>query len=264
MNNSVVRAELLNIHTYLKYFLDTIDNLLKEVPTEHIYQAAFLSKCLNLEEIFVIFQNQFLNKREKFFSVLGKTLEELNNEVDTKIQTVSAEESNTNEESKNIKIMHCGNIHVMDYVEVFNDELIIVKDDLQKKFEITENAIISHGTEIHEIKKYLQQELMPAVIKLNSLLPQELVSESTSTQIKEQIPDQPEQIESTSTNKKIPKWTIHIDEVKQKMKERGWNEHEVSELAKINFNSFRKFQKKDPKLTNRVVNKILKLFDITY
>jgi DNA-directed RNA polymerase subunit F len=46
------------------------------------------------------------------------------------------------------------------------------------------------------------------------------------------------------------------------MKEKQWGEHEVCELAKINFNSFRKFQKKDPKLSNTIVNKILKLFDI--
>jgi hypothetical protein len=280
MNNSAIRAELLNMHTYLKYLLDTIDNLLKEIPTEHIYQAALLSKCLNLEEILFTFQNQFINNREKFNLALDKALKELNNDVDTKIQTISSENSNTNEESKNINIIN--------YVNALNNDLVIIKEDLQKKFEITENAIISHGMEIHEMKKYIQQDLIPAVIRLNSLLPQEPVSESTSTQIKEQVPfieipleslldknffdEQPEQIESdiqydiesTSTNKKIPKWFVHIDEVKRKMKEKKWNEHEVSEFAKINFNSFRKFQKKDPKLTNGVVNKILKLFDITY
>ena len=46
MNNSAMRSELLNIYTYLKYLSDTIDNLLDETPTEHMYQVAWLSKSI--------------------------------------------------------------------------------------------------------------------------------------------------------------------------------------------------------------------------
>jgi hypothetical protein len=278
MNNSAMRSELLNIYTYLKYLSDTIDNLLDETPTEHIYQAAWLSKCLNLEEILTIFQNQFINKREKFNLVLQKALKELDTDVDAKIQTNSLEEASIREHTKDL-----ANATIVSSVNVLDNMFSTLEEDLQKKFEITEAAIISHGKEIHEIKNYLQQELIPAVIKLNSLISQETTTQPS--QVKEQEEreeeykkalfiinegkkDKENQVTIKGITKekdnKPPKWINYIDEVKQKMQEKGWSEHEVAELAKINFNSFRKFQRKDPKLTNGVVNKILKLFDINY
>jgi hypothetical protein len=278
MNNNAMRSELLNIYTYLKYLSNTIDNLLNETPTEHIYQAAWLSKCLNLEEILTIFQNQFINKREKFNLVLQKALKELDTDVDAKIQTNSLEEASIREHTKDL-----ANATIVSSVNVLDNMFSTLEEDLQKKFEITEAAIISHGKEIHEIKNYLQQELIPAVIKLNSLISQETTTQPS--QVKEQEEreeeykkalfiinegkkDKENQVTIKGITKekdnKPPKWINYIDEVKQKMQEKGWSEHEVAELAKINFNSFRKFQRKDPKLTNGVVNKILKLFDINY
>jgi hypothetical protein len=278
MNNNAMRSELLNIYTYLKYLSNTIDNLLNETPTEHIYQAAWLSKCLNLEEILTIFQNQFINKREKFNLVLQKALKELDIDVDAKIQTNSLEEASIREHTKDL-----ANATIVSSVNVLDNMFSTLEEDLQKKFEITEAAIISHGKEIHEIKNYLQQELIPAVIKLNSLISQETTTQPS--QVKEQEEreeeykkalfiinegkkDKENQVTIKGITKekdnKPPKWINYIDEVKQKMQEKGWSEHEVAELAKINFNSFRKFQRKDPKLTNGVVNKILKLFDINY
>jgi len=278
MNNNAMRSELLNIYTYLKYLSNTIDNLLNETPTEHIYQVAWLSKCLNLEEILTIFQNQFINKREKFNLVLQKALKELDTDVDAKIQTNSLEEASIREHTKDL-----ANATIVSSVNVLDNMFSTLEEDLQKKFEITEAAIISHGKEIHEIKNYLQQELIPAVIKLNSLISQETTTQPS--QVKEQEEreeeykkalfiinegkkDKENQVTIKGITKekdnKPPKWINYIDEVKQKMQEKGWSEHEVAELAKINFNSFRKFQRKDPKLTNGVVNKILKLFDINY
>jgi hypoxanthine phosphoribosyltransferase len=280
MNNNAVRTELLNIYTYLDYLLQTVDKLLEETPTDtakNIYQAAWLSKCLNLQEILTIFQNQIINKREKFNLVLDKALKELNNDVDTKIQTNSLEEASIREHTKDL-----ANATIVSSVNALDNMFSTLEEDLQKKFEITEAAIISHGKEIHEIKNYLQQELIPAVIKLNSLISQETTQPS---QVKEQEEreeeykkalfiinegkkDKENQVTIKGITKekdnKPPKWINYIDEVKQKMKGKGWSEHEVSERAKINFNSFRKFQRKDPKLTNGVVNKILKLFEINY
>ena len=106
MNNSAMRNELLNIYTYLKYLSDTIDNLLEETPTEYIYQAAWLSKCLNLEEVLTIFQNQFINKREKFNLVLQKALKELDTDVDAKIQINSIDKINNCESTKDIAIIN--------------------------------------------------------------------------------------------------------------------------------------------------------------
>jgi hypothetical protein len=278
MNNNAMRSELLNIYTYLKYLSNTIDNLLNETPTEHIYQAAWLSKCLNLEEILTIFQNQFINKREKFNLVLQKALKELDTDVDAKIQTNSLEEASIREHTKDL-----ANATIVSSVNVLDNMFSTLEEDLQKKFEITEAAIISHGKEIHEIKNYLQQELIPAVIKLNSLISQETTTQPSQDKeqeereeenkkalfiINEGKKDKENQVTIKGITKekdnKPPKWINYIDEVKQKMQEKGWSEHEVAELAKINFNSFRKFQRKDPKLTNGVVNKILKLFDINY
>jgi hypothetical protein len=258
MNDNIIRTELLNIYTYLKYLADTIDNLLNEQPTEYIYQTAWLSKCLNLEEILTIFQNQIINKREKLTLVLDKALKELNNDVDTKIQTTFLEKIGINEGTKDVAIMS--------HVNALSNGLGIIKNDFEKKLEVNLNTILAHGKEIHEIKNYLQQELIPAIIKLNSVISQETITQPL--QIKEEKEDKESQTTikgiTKENNNKIPKWINYIDEVKQKMKEKGWSEHEVSERAKINFNSFRKFQKKNPKLTNKVVDKILKLFDITY
>jgi hypothetical protein len=286
MNNSAMRSELLNIYTYLKYLSDTIDNLLNETPTEHIYQAAWLSKCLNLEEVLTIFQNQFINKREKFNLVLDKALKELNNDIDTKIQTTSLEKNNIRDTS------------IISHVNALGNGLAFVKEDLQKKFEITEAAIISYGNEIKEIKNYIQQELIPIILEHNQILTsstfeevrQDILSKSEEDNVmyepqnftQEQEEEYKQVLFKINENKKdkkaqaiiksiikknkdkIPKWINYIDEVEQKMQERGWSPHEVAELAKINFSSFRKFQKKDSKLTNGVVNKILKLFDINY
>lgn len=282
MNNNAVRTELLNIYTYLDYLLQTVDKLLEETPTDtakNIYQAAWLSKCLNLQEILTIFQNQIINKREKFNLVLDKALKELNNDVDTKIQTNSLEKASIREHTKDL-----ANATIVSSVNALDTMFSTLEEDLQKKFEITEAAIISHGKEIHEIKNYLQQELIPAVIKLNSLISQETTTQPSQVKEQEEGEEEYKFLEDIIYNKgkkdkesqatikgitkekdnKPPKWINYIDEVKQKMKGKGWSEHEVSERAKINFNSFRKFQRKDPKLTNGVVNKILKLFEINY
>lgn len=263
-----MRTELLNIQTYLKYLLDTVNKLLAETPDEHMYQAAWLSKCLNLEEILIIFQNQFINKREKFNLVLVKTLKELNSDIDTKMQTVDNKtQANLPElsdiENPTPKIATMSDIYaisnqlltlkedlakrfeimdptMLNHIKLVKDKFTTIEEDLQKRFETVDTSIVSLCTEIHAINTRLQ----------------ELAN-------KEQLLSEQKQKEDTNTPLKTPKgWSIHVDEVKQKMKEKGWNEHEVCELAKINFNSFRKFQKKDPKLSNVVVNKILQLFNI--
>ena len=248
-----MRAELLNIQTYLKYLLDTINKLLEEAPDEHMYQAAWLSKCLNLEEILIIFQNQFINKREKFNLVLVKTLQELNSDIDTKIQTIDTKTQAGLSELIDVnhtelialkeglqKRFETIDTAMINHISAVNNELAILKEDLQKRFEIIDTAMINLGTEIHALNTHLQE----------------------STNEKQVLVKQEE---DTSAPLKASKaWSIHVDEVKQKMKEKGWSEHEVCELAKINFNSFRKFQKKDPKLSNVVVNKILQLFNIIH
>ncbi len=234
-----MRTELSNIHTYLKYLLDTVNKLLEETPTEHMYQAAWLSKCLNLEEILIIFQNQFISKREKFNLVLDKTLQELNKEIDTKMQTIDTK-TQTNLPEFNVN-------HI---------EFTALKEDLQKRFEIVDNK---HMTLINDLIKRFGI-IETAIINLNTEV------QAISTRLQELANEKQmlaKQEEDTSTPLKTPKgWSIHVDEVKQKMKEKGWSEHEVCDRAKINFNSFRKFQKKDPKLSNVVVNKILQLFNI--
>lgn len=248
VNLKPMRTELSNIHIYLKYLSDTVNNLLQETPAEHMYQAAWLSKCLNLEEILIIFQNQFINKREKFNLVLDKTLKELNSDIDIKMQTIDTDpqtnliEANDNETTilkehlqKKIEIIDTA---MITNINAINNELTALKEGLQKRFEIIESTMINFDAGIHAINNCLQEIINKEPVLL-------------------------EQKENTDTPLKTPKsWSIHVDEVKQKMKEKQWGEHEVCELAKINFNSFRKFQKKDPKLSNTIVNKILKLFDI--
>jgi hypothetical protein len=248
-----MRTELLNIYTYLKYLLDTVNKLLEENPAEHMYQAAWLSKCLNLEEILIIFQNQFISKREKFNLVLDNTLKELNSDIDTKIKTIDTKTQTDLPEEDVIRI-----------------ELAALQENLQKRFERIDNdmssflnhirAVNNELTALKEIRDKDLQKIDTAMVNIGTEI------HATNTRLQELANEKQilaEQEEDTSTPLKTPKsWSVHVDEVKQKMKEKGWNEHQVCDLAKINFNSFRKFQKKDPKLSNVVVNKILELFNI--
>ncbi len=258
MINTAVRTELVSFHTYLKYLLETVDNLLDEVPTENIYEAAWLSKCLNLEEILTIFQNQFFNKREKLNLVLDRAIKALNNDVDTKIKTTSLEENSAFEEARDNAIMG--------HVNALGNSLTTVNEEIQKKLEITETAIKSYGNEMLEIRNYLQNELIPTVLKctqiLNPQVSQDAAPEIFETDDQKKMPEPISILEITEENKKIPEWIEYVDQVKQKMEENKLSAHEISEYIKINFNSFRKFQKKDPTLSKTALNKILRFFEI--
>jgi ribosome-associated translation inhibitor RaiA len=311
MNNSAMRSELLNIYTYLKYLSDTIDNLLDETPTEHMYQVAWLSKCLNLEEVLTIFQNQFINKREKFNLVLQKALKELDTDVDAKIQINSIDKINNCENTKDISIMN--RLDQLSFkINTLETNLVNFEHQLQENSKITEHTTKECIAKVEKFERVLydyltqtlkselfdemnkfkdkiesrqeavissmQQAVANAEAVISSM--QQAVANAIDELEKRQKKgnkkgDKKSKIEEKSDKKgdiekkdnetpKSPKWINYIDEAKQKMQEKGWSEHEVAELAKINFNSFRKFQRKDPKLTNGVVNKILKLFDINY
>lgn len=145
MNNSAMRSELLNIYTYLKYLSDTIDNLLEETPTEYIYQAAWLSKCLNLEEILTAFQNQMINKREKLNLVLQKALKELDTDVDTKIQINSIDKINNCESTKDISRGNFNELSIKNRLDqlsfkinTLDTNLVLFEQQLQESKNITE------------------------------------------------------------------------------------------------------------------------------
>jgi ribosome-binding protein aMBF1 (putative translation factor) len=294
MNNSAMRNELLNIYTYLKYLSDTIDNLLEETPTEYIYQAAWLSKCLNLEEVLTIFQNQFINKREKFNLVLQKALKELDTDVDAKIQINSIDKINNCESTKDIAIIN--RLDQLSFkINAIDTDLVNLEYQLLQNSKITEDSTKECIAKVQSFEKalynYLTQtlksELFDEMNKFKDKIEsrQEAVISSLQQAVANAIDelekrqkkgnkkgDKKSKIEEKSDkksdneppNNKLPKWINYIDEVKKKMEEKGWSSHEVAERADINFSSFRKFQRKNPQLTIEIVNKILKLFEINY
>lgn len=314
MNNSAMRNELLNIYTYLKYLSDTIDNLLEETPTEHIYQAAWLSKCLNLEEILTAFQNQMINKREKLNLVLQKALKELDTDVDTKIQINSIDKINNCESTKDISRGNFNELSIKNRLDqlsfkinTLDTNLVLFEQQLQESKNITEitskncvdnmqniqNRIFTYFTNdlkgqlFDEMKKFKDktalgqqdfissaQSRLEAVISsmqqavayaINELAINELKIKKKRGNKKSKIEEKSDKKgDNEPPNNKPPKWINYIDEVKQKMEEKGWSSHEVAERANINFSSFRKFQRKNPQLTTEIVNKILKLFEINY
>lgn len=309
MNNSAMRSELLNIYTYLKYLSDTIDNLLEETPTEYIYQAAWLSKCLNLEEILTAFQNQMINKREKLNLVLQKALKELDTDVDTKIQINSIDKINNCETTKDISRANFNELSIKDRLDQLSFKINTLETNLVLfEYQLQESSKamkFNHKECIAQVEKFksvvhnyttqtLKNELFDEMKKFKDkteLRQQEFISSAESRleavissmqqavanaidelKIKKKRGNKKSKIEEKSDkkgdndppNNKPPKWINYIDEVKQKMEEKGWSSHEVAERANINFSSFRKFQRKNPQLTTEIVNKILKLFEINY